>query len=87
MTHDEMKANYLAYLRRHNTESAVVSNGKMVTNAMKGEHGEYVVPTTTATRRARTLDRGMRRGQRSIKHDKQWRSSQQERSVLRYSVG
>lgn len=31
--------------------------------------------------------RGMRRRNRSVKHDKQWRNSQQERSVLRYTIG
>lgn len=31
--------------------------------------------------------RGMRRRNRSVKHDKQWRTSQQERSVLRYTIG
>jgi hypothetical protein len=31
--------------------------------------------------------RGMRRRNRSVKQDKQWRTSAQERSVLRYSTG
>jgi len=31
--------------------------------------------------------RAMTRRNRSIKHEKQWRTSQQERSVLRYSTG
>jgi hypothetical protein len=35
----------------------------------------------------RYVTRGMQRGNRALKHDKQWRNSVQERSVLRYSTG
>lgn len=35
----------------------------------------------------RYVTRSMRRRNSSIKHDKQWRTSQQERSVLRFTIG
>lgn len=37
--------------------------------------------------RSSARQRAMTRRNRSIKHDKQWRSSVQERSVLRYTTG
>lgn len=35
----------------------------------------------------RYVQRPMKRGNRSVKHDKQWRTTLQERSVLRYTIG
>lgn len=35
----------------------------------------------------RYVQRPMRRRNRAVKHDKQWRASEQERSVLRYTIG
>ncbi len=76
------------WLLKDHTESAVVVNGKMVVNAMKGDHGEYEMPyTPTTSNRRSTLNRGMRVNNRSLKHRKQWHTSQQERSVLRYTTG
>lgn len=49
---------------------------------------ERMMTAEEATERsAPSQQRAMKRRNASIKHDKQWRLSQQERSVLRYSTG
>lgn len=67
----------------------VLPSGRSVTNAMKADHADYsprFVKGLQSNRKS-TLDRGMRRSNRSIKHSKQWRTSSTERSALRYTTG